>query len=107
MRDWLERLWLRFWPWATIQRLLKALGDSEKRIEEAYNRGHADGIKYHLERWMRQSNAIYGAEPFNGNQLALMVRLYEDGFSSREALVQLRIAEGRDRFTSQYIKWDK
>jgi hypothetical protein len=98
---WFHKLLLRFWPWKDIDRLEKSLAQVRKDVVYAYERGHYSGVRWHLEQWMKQSNMYYGNECFNDGQEKLMMRLYQDGLTYREALDHLRLAEGRDIFYSR------
>lgn len=94
MKNWLHKFLLHFWPWREIDYLERSLVHAEKRVGEAYERGHVDGVRWHLERWMMASNMYYGPESFRDRQEKLMIRLYEDGLTYRQAIEYLKVAEG-------------
>jgi hypothetical protein len=95
MRSWLNKFLLRFWPWKEIHRLEQSLDEAKNDTIVAYDRGYNSGVRWHLENWMKQSNMYYGPEPFRDGQETLMMRLYQDGLTYRQALDHLRLAEGR------------
>ena len=100
MRKWLQSFLLLFWPWSKIDKLERGLAATNKEIIAAmdrYNSAYRDGFTHHLQKWMANVNVYYGPEPFTDHQKSAMIDIYNRGYTSREALDMLRLAEGRNR----------
>ena len=95
---WLRKSLLLFWPWSKIDKLERALAHENGQLITAldrYNGAYRDGFTHHLQRWMATANVYYGPEPFSDQQKQAMINFYNQGYTGREALELLRVAEGR------------
>jgi hypothetical protein len=100
MKAWLHNFLLLFWPWSKIEKLEKALAYENRQLIAAldrYNSAYRDGFTHHLQTWMANANVYYGPEPFTDSQRSAMIDIYNRGYTSKEALDMLRLAEGRNR----------
>jgi hypothetical protein len=101
IKTWLHKLFLSFWPWSKIDNIEKQLKETQDLLNKALllaECSYNDGVRWHLENWMKQSNMHYGRESFREDQRALMMKLYQDGLTYRQAVDHLRLAEDRPGF---------